>query len=145
MFLGVFSTLCLVTWLYLRPAYSPTQSLDPVAYTAFSISPPTEVAGYALAQAVRGWQGVTASTYNHQSGLLVICHTEKAPEASLLDRLQILSATKVSKKVFPEPVGPKCPVPQAAFAALPTGFLLLGMAGFMGFLGAYVFGKKKLI
>lgn len=132
--LAVFALAALAGWLFLRKPYSPTQELPLVAYTAFEVEAPTEQAGHSLAQAARGWKGVTASTYNPGSGLLVLSHTEAASAQDLQSRLQVLSAKKVSQKTFPEPIGPKCPVPQAALAALPNWFLGAGITFSLAFM-----------
>ncbi len=132
--LAVFALLCLAGWLWLRQPYSPTQDLPPVSFTAFEVIVPNETAGDALARAAHSWKGVTASTYNPASGLLVVSHTAAISEKTLQSQLQILTPKPVSKKVFPEPSGPKCPVPQEALAALPGWFLGAGIALGLGFL-----------
>ena len=141
--LAVFAFFCLAGWLWLRKPYSPTQDLPAVAYTAFEIKVPTEKAGLSLAQAARGWKGVTASTFSPASGLLVISHTTEVSEQKLQGNLEILSSKPVSKKVFPEPSGPKCPVPQAALAALPNWLLGAGIAMALSFALLSMVGKKS--
>lgn len=138
--LGIVALFCLAGWLWLRKPYSPTQDLPAVSYTAFTVETPDSVAGQALAQAARGWNGVTASTYNHTSGLLVLSHTAVLSETDLQGRIQILSSGAVSKKVFPEPTGAKCPVPQEALAALPYWLLGIGIVLSLGF-GLLFFSK----
>lgn len=125
---------CLAGWFWLRKPYSPTQELQAVSYTAFNVVVPDSTAGLSLAQAARGWEGVTASTFNPKSSLLVVSHTQALPERELLGKLQILSSKPVSKKLFPEPVGPKCPVPQAALASLPNWLLGSGIVLGLGFI-----------
>lgn len=126
--LALFSFLCLAGWLWLRKPYSPTDDLPTVTYTAFQVNVPTAEAGRALAQAARGWEGVTASTYNPASGLVVLSHTESLSEQDLQSRLNILAAAPVSKKTFPVSAGPQCPVPASALAALPQWMLGAGLA-----------------
>jgi hypothetical protein len=133
---------CLAGWLWLRKPYSPTDELPAVAYTAFNVEVPDSVAGLSLAKAARGWKGVTASTFNPASGLLVVSHTAKTSERDLMGRLQILSSKPVSKKIFPEPVGAKCPVPQAALAALPNWLLGAGIVLGLGFVALSITRKK---
>jgi hypothetical protein len=140
--LAASALLFLSGWLWLRPPYSPTQTIPPVSYTAFEVQVGTEQAGVALAQAARGWKGVTASTFNPSSGLLVLSHTEEASVRDLQGRLQILSSAPVSKKVFPEPAGAKCPVPQATIAALPFWLLGLGLTTGLGFILLWVLDRK---
>lgn len=141
--IAVFALGCLAGWLQLRKPYSPTEALPAVSYTAFNVEVPDSVAGLALAQAARGWEGVTASVYNPNSGLLVISHTQEISERDLLGHLQILSSKPVSKKVFPEPVGAKCPVPQAALSALPNWLLGAGLSLGLCFVVLSIFQKKS--
>ena len=138
---ALIALICLTGWIWLRKPYSPTQELPAVVYTAYNVEVPDTIAGIALARAARGWQGVTASTYNPGSSLLVLSHTTNISAQALLARIQILSPNPVSIKVFPEPVGPKCPVPQAALAALPNW--LLGMGLGFGLLFVWLFLKHK--
>lgn len=125
--LAVVAILCLAGWVWLHKPYSPTQELVPVVYTAFEVDVPNEEAGLALAKAARGWEGVQASTYNPASGLLVISHATNMTEQAVQTRLQTLVPTLVTKKIFPEPAGAKCPVPQEALAALPNWLLGAGI------------------
>lgn len=127
-FLAGLSVLCLSVGLSLQPPYSPTQELPPVAYTAFEVSAPSESAGKALAQAALGWPGVTAGSYNSGSGLLVISHTKQASVSTLQQQLHLLSGKPVNIKTFPEQMGPKCPVPLAALAAVPRCLIAIGVA-----------------
>ncbi|HLP92525.1 MAG TPA: hypothetical protein VK168_00735 [Saprospiraceae bacterium] len=123
-FLVLTSLLCFTGWLRVATPYSPSQDLPLISITAFEVHAPDESAGQALAQAARGWQGVTAATYNVHSGLLVLSHTLDQSAANLQSRIDILSPQPVSIKVFPEPAGAKCPVPASALAVLPA--ILLG-------------------
>lgn len=141
--LGLIALVCLGGWLWLRKPYSPTDELPAVAYTAFEVEVPDSTAGIWLAKAARGWQGVTASTYNPSSGLLVLSHLESISVQELQSQLQILSSRRVSKKVFPEPSGAKCPVPQAALAALPSWLLGLGLLFGLGFLLPFFISKTS--
>ncbi len=141
--LAVFALLSLAGWLWLRQPYSPTQDLPAVSYTAFEVFAPTDQAGFALAQAARNWQGITASTYAPASGLLVVSHTTELSEQDLQGRLQILCSKPISKKNFPELAGPKCPVPQAALAALPNWFLGIGIVLGLGSATLFLFGWTK--
>ena len=141
--LAAVALLCLSAWLWLRKPYSPTDDLPAVSYTAFNVTVPDSVAGFALAQAARGWTGVTASTFNTGSGLLVLSYTKEATEEDLLSHLQLLTSKPVSKKVFPEPTGRKCPVPQAAIAAIPTWLLGTGVLTGLGFILLTFLGRPK--
>lgn len=125
--LAFFAFLCLAGWLWLHKPYSPADDLPTVTYTAFQVNAPAAEAGRALAKAARGWEGVTASAYNISSGLLVLSHTEFLSEKDLQSRLNILTATPVSKKIFPAPTGSQCPVPAAALASLPQWLLGIGL------------------
>lgn len=131
--LAAFALLCLAGWLWLRQPYSPTQDLPAVSYTAFEVMVPNDTAGSSLARAAHSWKGVTASTYNPTSGLLVVSHTAAISEKTLQSQLQILTPKPITKKVFPEPIGPKCPVPKEALAALPGWFLGAGIVLGLGF------------
>ncbi len=122
-FLVLTSLLCFAGWLRVATPYSPSQDLPLISITAFEIHAPNVVAGQALAQAARSWTGVTAATYNANSGLLVLSHTLDQSASSLKSRIDILNPHPVSIKVFPEPAGAKCPVPASALAVLP-GILL---------------------
>lgn len=141
--IAVFALVCLAGWFLLRQPYSPTQELQAVSYTAFNVVVPDSIAGFSLAQAARGWEGVTASTFNPASGLLVVSHTAKITERDLLGHLQILSSKPVSKKNFPEPVGAKCPVPQAALANLPNWLLGTGIIMGLSFVLLSIAQKKS--
>lgn len=121
------SCACLAGWWILHRPYSPSQDLPLVSLTAFEVNVPSVEAGNALARAARLWNGVTAASYNAQSGLVAVSHTQQLTINELQGRLQVLLPHPVSQKIFPEPTGPKCPVPMAAVEALPLGLLLLGM------------------
>ncbi len=66
------SLIGLTGWVSLRKRHSPVDDLPAIANTAFQIHAPTPQAGLALAEAARGWRGVTAATYNPASDLLVV-------------------------------------------------------------------------
>lgn len=133
-FLALMSLACLAGWFSLRKPYSPSQDLLPVTITAFTANAPSLEAGQSLADAARGRQGVTASTYNPTSDLLVLTHWTSVKENELQSQLQILAGQRIEKKVFPELAGAKCPVPQEALAALPSWLLGLGLLSAFAFL-----------
>lgn len=140
--MAALSLLFFAGWYWLHKPYSPTDDLPPVAYTAFEIHPPSDKAGELLADAARSWKGVTACTFNATSRLLVLSHETTLTEKELQGRLAILSSKTVSKKTFPEPTGPKCPVPQDAIAAIP-GWLLGGaVISALGFLLTFLRKRK---
>jgi len=126
--LACLSLVCLAAWLWLRQPYSPTQELPPVLITAFEVAAPSPAEGEALSALAQTWRGVTAASYNPASQLLVLTHEEAMAPTDLLTQLQAQTAVAVSQKIFPAPLGPKCPVPQAALTALP-GYLLAGGLG----------------
>lgn len=133
-FLALASLACIAGWLWLRKPYSPSQDLPLVAITAFTANAPTPEAGQSLADATKGWHGVTASTYNPASDLLVLTHWTSVKEEDLQSRLQTLASQRIERKIFPEPAGAKCPVPQEALAALPGWLLGLGLLSALAFL-----------
>jgi hypothetical protein len=142
-FLVFTSLLCLAGWARITPPYSPSQDLPLISLTAFEVHAPDEVAGQALARAARAWQGVTAATYSAQSGLLVLSHTLDQTVADLKSRIDVLSPQPVTVKIFPEPVGAKCPVPAAALVALPG--IMLGGSVITLLLGIllFVYNERK--
>lgn len=123
------SVLCLAGWGWLHKPYSPTDDLPNVAYSAYEVATPSEEAGNALANAVMTWNGVTASTFNQQSGLIVVSHYLTLDAETIRRQIQNLSSCPVTLKEFPELPGPKCPVPARALIMLP-GWLLSGAIGF---------------
>jgi hypothetical protein len=142
-FLALVSLACFAGWLSLRKPYSPSQDLPPVTITAFSANAPSSEAGQSLADAARGWQGVTASTYNPASDLLVLTHWTSVKEVDLQSGLQTLARQRIERKVFPEPAGAKCPVPQEALAALPGWLLGLGLLSALAFLLSSATGATR--
>lgn len=122
--LAIVSLIALTGWIVLRRPSSPSDDLQPVSYTALVSHAPTAVAGDALANAVREWQGVTAVTYNAQSGLLVVAHTNRLSSDDLKRRLSPLTSATPEIKVF-EPQGPQCPVPFEFIGMIPK--MLLGL------------------
>lgn len=122
------SILCFAGWLWMRKPYSPTDDLPHVAYTAYEVSTPNEAAGNALAESAMTWNGVTASTFNPQSRLIVISHYLTLDEETIRRQLQVLSSRPVSIRDFPEQPGPRCPVPARALIMLP-GWLLSAAIG----------------
>jgi len=133
-FLALVSLSCLAGWFSLRKPYSPSQDLPPVTITAFTANAPSPEAGQSLADAARSWQGVTASTYNPTSDLLALTHWTSVKENDLQSRLQMLAGQRIERKIFPEPSGAKCPVPQETLAALPGWLLGLGLLSAFAFL-----------
>ena len=133
----VLAIVCLSAWIGLRKPYSPSDDLPLVTYTAFDVKGISVAAGEALAQRTRNWSGITATTFNPASGLLVLSYTNAFTENSLLAKLQANTDTPISKKVFEKPAGPACPVPMSLIAAFPgylfwagllfTGSLLLSL------------------
>lgn len=107
---------CLAGWLWLRKPYSPTQDIPAVTLTAFTVHAPSRAAGHALAEAARGWEGMTAATYNPASDILALTHWVSLHENDLQRGLQLLASQPIERKVFPELTGAKCPVPQAMLA-----------------------------
>lgn len=105
------SLLLFIAWWLNRRPVSPTDSLPAVAYAAFSVDIPTSRAGQSLAQAARQWPGVTASTFNEISGLIVLIHTTDTDAGALRNRLEELAAGPVLPKQFAPAKGPQCPVP----------------------------------
>lgn len=136
-FLVLVALACFAGWLSLRKPYSPAQGLPPVAITAFTANAPAPEAGKSLADAARGWQGVTAATYTPSSDLLVLTHWTSVEGSDLQNRLQKLASQRIERKIFPEPAGAKCPVPQETLAALPGWFLGLGLTAAAAFLLLY--------
>ncbi len=137
--------LCLAGWLWLRQPYSPVQDLPPVTITAFNVRCDSPEGGLALAEAARGWAGVTASTYNSGSGLLVLTHSTTLDKKELQRRLQILIPKRVSIKTFSGTAGPRCPVPLAALSALPDWLLGGCITAFLCFIlsSGCIFRKKQ--
>ncbi len=131
--LAVLALGCLASWLWLRKPYSPTQDIPAVTLTAFTVHAPSPAAGHALAEAARGWEGVTAATYNPTSDLLALTHWISVHENDLQRGLQVLASRRIERKVFPELTGAKCPVPQEMLAALPSWFLGSGLVAGIGF------------
>ena len=131
--LAVLALGCLASWLWLRKPYSPTQDIPAVTLTAFTVHAPSPAAGHALAEAARGWEGVTAATYNPTSDLLALTHWISVHENDLQRGLQVLASRRIERKVFPELAGAKCPVPQEMLAALPSWFLGAGLVAGIGF------------
>lgn len=126
--LVIISLLALAGWLMLRRTASPSNNLNSVSYTAFVSHAPNKVAGTALADAAREWNGVTAATYNVNSGLLVIAHTEAMSDQDLKSRLSVLTSDEPQIKQFDVPDGPVCPVPLEYIEKIPAILLWLFVA-----------------
>ncbi len=120
------SLIGLTGWVSLRKRHSPVDDLPAIANTAFQIHAPTPQAGLALAEAARGWRGVTAATYNPASDLLVVIYTDETNEQTLQSGFQTLVSRPIEKKDFDTPGAPKCPVPTGVLTALPGIFLAVG-------------------
>lgn len=118
--LFVLATLCLACWLGMRKPYSPSDDLPMVTYQAFDVKGIAADAGETLAEKARQWPGITAVTFNPSSELLVLSFTEVTNEQELLGKIQANSSVAVSKKIFPKPDGPQCPVPMSLIVAFPT-------------------------
>lgn len=127
-------------WFWLRQPYSPTQDLPAISLTAFNLASSDPELGQWLALQARTWPGVTASTYNPVSQLIVLAHTETQEISDLQQQLQAFSSVQVSQKIFPEPSGPKCPVPQSALATVPT--LCLAVASMAALLLTLTFMRR---
>jgi hypothetical protein len=124
--LGIIALCAFAAWGMLRKPYSPSDNLPRVYYPAFEVAGMDAVSGKRLARTVSTWNGITAAAYNPQSGLLSVACTEGTDEAALIQNLQNKAGTPVSKKIFQEPAGPKCPVPLDIVMQLPHYMLLLG-------------------
>lgn len=123
----VLAVVCLGAWMGLRKPYSPSDDLPLVTYQAFNVADISDEAGEALAQNVREWPGITATTFNPSSDLLVLSYTEEYTEAALLAKIQGISSVAVSKKTFEKPAGPECPVPMSLIVAFPTYLFWTGV------------------
>jgi hypothetical protein len=123
-----FALLGLGGWRYLRQPWSPTQDLPKVQYTAVEVA---NTSGAGLATELRTWKGVTATTYNDNSGLLVVAHTNALPETQLLNQLSQKTSKPLAAKVF-KIEGPQCPVPFGLIHQLPSYLLAFGLVtGFL--------------
>ena len=142
--LAVISVAGLAGWLWLREPDSPSDALPEIIITAFVAHALLPEAGYALANTARSWEGVTATTYNPASDLLVITHWTAIEPVVLQSNLQKLTSRPLERKIFPEPAGPKCPVPQETLAALPVWFLGAGIIALVLFfwLTALAWGSR---
>lgn len=118
--LFVLAVLCLASWLGMRKPYSPSDDLPMVAYQAFDVKGIPTDEGETLAQKARQWPGITAVTFNPSSELLVLSFTNATNDQELLSKIQANATVAVSKKVFPKPDGPACPVPMSLIVAFPT-------------------------
>ncbi|AEE54065.1 hypothetical protein Halhy_6245 [Haliscomenobacter hydrossis DSM 1100] len=127
----VLAVVCLAAWIGLRKPYSPSDDLPLVTYTAFDVKGISTAEGETLAQRTRQWPGITATTFNPASGLLVLSYTNALTENALLAKLQANTSTPINKKVFEKPAGPACPVPMSLIAAFP-GYLFWAGLLFMG-------------
>lgn len=127
LFLLVLAVVCLSSWMGMRKPYSPSDDLPLVTYQAFDVAGINDEDGEALAQKVRQWSGITATTFNPDSDLLVLSYTEAHTEAALLSKIQANTSTTVSKKVFEKPAGPACPVPMSLIVAFPTYLFWAGI------------------
>lgn len=123
----VLSMVCLGAWMGMRKPYSPSDDLPLVTYQAFDVAGISDEAGETLAQKVRQWTGITATTFNPDSDLLVLSYTEEQSEAALLSKLQATTSVAVSKKIFEKPAGPECPVPMSLIVAFPTYLFWAGV------------------
>lgn len=127
LFLLVLAVLCLSSWMGMRKPYSPSDDLPMVTYQAFDVAGISDEAGEALAQKVREWSGITATTFNPDSDLLVLSYTNEHSEANLLTKIQANTSVTVSKKTFEKPTGPECPVPMSLIVAFPTYLFWAGI------------------
>jgi hypothetical protein len=123
----VLAMVCLGSWMGTRKPYSPSDDLPLVTYQAFDVAGISDEDGKALAQKVREWSGITATTFNPDSDLLVLSFTEEHSEATLLPKIQACTSVAVSKKTFETPAGPQCPVPMSLIMAFPTYLFWAGI------------------
>lgn len=141
--IGGLAILCLAGWLGMRTPYSPSQDLPLVAYTAFDFQDIEQSKSEALLQDARNWDGITAATYNPDSRIMVLSHEERIPAQDLLTRLSKEAGAPIAIKVFPEPAGPKCPVPHGEImAAFPT-WLFYGGVAFSLLFGFSMYRNKR--
>lgn len=125
--LFVLAVVCLGSWMGMRKPYSPSDDLPLVTYQAFDVAGIGDEDGESLAQKIREWSGITATTFNPSSDLLVLSYTDKYSEATLLAKIQANTSIAVSKKTFETPAGPQCPVPMSLIAAFPTYLFWAGI------------------
>lgn len=123
----VLATVCLGSWMGMRKPYSPSDDLPLVTYQAFDVAGISDKDGEALAQKIREWSGITATTFNPGSDLLVLSYTTEHSEATLLPKIQAYTSVVVSKKTFEKPAGPECPVPMSLILAFPTYLFWAGV------------------
>ncbi len=95
----VLATACLGSWMGMRKPYSPSDDLPLVTYQAFDVAGISDEDGEALAQKVREWSGITATTFNPDSDLLVLSYTKEHSEATLLPKIQAYASLAVRKKL----------------------------------------------
>lgn len=134
--LFVLAVLCLASWLGMRKPYSPSDDLPMVTYQAFDVQGIDLKAGETLAEKARQWPGVTAVTFNPSSALLVLSFTNVTNEPELLGKIQAGTSVAVSKKIFPAPSGPQCPVPMSLIAAFPGYLFWAGLLFSVAWLGS---------
>ena len=125
--LFVLAMVCLGSWMGMRKPYSPSDDLPLVTYQAFDVAGIGDEDGESLAQKIREWSGITATTFNPNSDLLVLSYTDKYSEATLLAKIQANTSVAVSKKTFETPAGPQCPVPMSLIVAFPTYLFWAGI------------------
>ena len=123
----VLTTVCLAGWMGMRKPYSPSDDLPLVTYQAFDVAGISDEDGESLAQKVREWSGITATTFNPDSDLLVLSYNNEHSEATLLPKIQACTSVAVSKKIFEKPAGPECPVPMSLIVAFPTYLFWAGV------------------
>lgn len=127
-FFAVLSVAGFWGWVALRRPASPSDALPAVQYTALIPHLANPAAGQDLATVARSWSGVTASTFNDQSGLLVLAHTQAVDKNALLERVGKYTQTPAELKVFEASAGPQCPVPFELIQQIPA--ILLGLSLF---------------
>lgn len=136
------SLLTLAAWYWFRQPYSPSQELAPVSFAAFRVDVASPEGGTALARAVREWPGITAATYNPDSGLLAVGFRAQTTESDIQGRIAILLPGAVHKMEFPPATGPQCPVPLALLTKIPGILLLTGVSSGLLWLLFWFYPKR---
>ncbi len=135
--------LTLTGWFWLHRPYSPSQSLPPVSFVAFQLHTASPGAGASLAEAVRTWPGITASSYSPTSDLLAVGFTAASSALEIQQRIEALVPYRVAQKTFTRPVGPQCPVPRALTAKIPPFLLSTALVSFILLCFSWVSGFRR--
>ncbi len=117
---------CGAGWFFTHKPHSPADDLPGIQVAAFEFAGPVDApVGQRTAEAARKIQGVTSASFNPASGLLGMTFLMSLPEKTLAGKLSAAAGLPVSRKIFPEPTGAKCPVPARLLAELPGWLALL--------------------